>query len=278
MSSRIQVIRLYVLILVIGLALACLFSPASAATTSLHIVKTGPDGRTVANETTVTLAWMEANLPVYGDGVTRYYHQGPVFVDDPDPAKEQELRWNPAEDTNVQEKEMGAVKGTDLRDLCDLVGGMGPGEMVRVLAEDRFTKDFGYENVYSPPSRQGPIVLTWWKAGDGYVPEYREGMRIIFFADTSTNPWGIHAFGVGDWHKSAAERFWYYYRQGEEKYPTTTGLSVMYVSDLKIIPDPGAAAAPAASPTAKAPLDPVGGVIALFATAGCFLSSRRMTL
>jgi len=70
---------------------------------------------------------------------------------------------------------MGAVKGTDLADLCDLVGGMGPGEMVRVRAEDGFTKDFGYRNVYSPPARQGPIVLTWWKADEGYVPEYREG-------------------------------------------------------------------------------------------------------
>jgi hypothetical protein len=266
MSSRIQVIRLYVLILVIGLALACLFSPASAATTSLHIVKTGPDGRTVANETTVTLASMEANLPVYGDGVTRYYHQGPVFVDDPDPAKEEEIRWNPGEDTNVQEKEMGAVKGTALRDLLDLVGGMSPGEVVRIRAEDGFSRDFAYRNVYSPPARQGPIVLTWWKADEGYVPDYREGMRIIFFADNSTNPWGIHAFGNQDWHGSAEERFWYYYRQGEERYPTTTGLSVKYVSELMILSDPGSSLHATEIP--QTPLDPIGSVIAVLIVLG----------
>jgi hypothetical protein len=266
MSSRIQVIRRYVLILVAGLALASLFSPASAATTSLHIVKTGPDGRTVANETTVTFAWMEANLPVYGDGVTRYYHQGPVFIDDPDPAKEEALRWNPGEDTNVQEKEMGAVKGTSLQDICDLVGGMSPGEVARIRAEDGFSRDFAYRNVYSPPARQGPIVLTWWKADEGYVPDYREGMRIIFFADNSTNPWGIHAFGNQDWHGSAEERFWYYYRQGEERYPTTTGLSVKYVSELMILSDPGSSLHATEIP--QTPLDPIGSVIAVLIVLG----------
>ena len=42
------------------------------------------------------------------------------------PAKKR-LRLNPAEDTNVKEKDMGAVKGTNLRDLIDLAGGMAPG-------------------------------------------------------------------------------------------------------------------------------------------------------
>jgi len=60
-------------------------------------------------QTTVTYQWMEANLPVLGDGTTHYYHQGPVFIDDPD-EHGQALRWNPAEDTNVDTKDMGAVK------------------------------------------------------------------------------------------------------------------------------------------------------------------------
>jgi hypothetical protein len=251
-------------LLCLALVLPCLVLCACAATTQVRLVKMGPDGTTVLNETTVTYQWLEANLPVEGDGTTHYYHQGPVFVDDPDPAKEMALRWNPAEDTNVQEKDYGALKGTDLADLCDLVGGMGPGAMVRIRAEDGFTKDFGYRNVYSPPARQGPIVLTWWKADEGYVPEYREGMRIIFFADNSVNPWGIHAFGAWDWHESAEERFWYYYRSGEEQYPTTTGLSVMYVSQIAILPDPGAVPSP--SPT-EPPLDPVVGTLAFLLVA-----------
>jgi hypothetical protein len=78
------------------------------------------------------------------------------------------------------------------------------------------------------------MVITWYHDTDGYVPQYRTGMRLIFFADNSTNPWGIHAFGNNDWHQSAAPEYWYYYRQGDEKYPTTTGLSVQYVSDVLI--------------------------------------------
>ena len=40
--------------------------------------------------------------------------------------------------------------------------------------------------------------------------------------------------GTTDWHESAAPEYWYYYRQGDEKYPTTTGLSVQSVSDILI--------------------------------------------
>ncbi len=144
------------------------------------------------------------------------------------------LRWNAAEDSNVQEKDMGAVKGTDVKDLCSLVGGMSPGDTVKIKAADGFTKTFAYENVYTPSSRQGPMVIAWYHHAEGYVPGYRTGMRLVFFADNSTNPWNIHAFGNYDWYESAAPEYWYYYRQGNEKYPTTTGLSVQYVSDILI--------------------------------------------
>jgi hypothetical protein len=177
---------------------------------------------------------METNLPVMGDGITHYYHQGPVFVDDADSAREEQLRWNPAEDKNVQEKDMGAVKGTNLKDLCDLAGGMAPGDVVKIKADDGFSKTFAYENVYTPSARQGPMVIAWYHDSEGYVPQYRTGMRLLFFADNSTNPWGIHAFGNSDWQKSALPEYWYYYQQGNEKYPTTTGLSVQSVSDILI--------------------------------------------
>lgn len=206
----------------------------SGATTQIHIARYAADNVTVINETSVTCQWMETNLPVLGDGKTHYYLQGPVFVDDADPAREEELRWNAAEDTNVHEKDMGGVKGTDLRDICDLVGGMSPGDMVKIKAEDGFTKTFAYENVYTPRARQGPMVIAWYHDAEGYVPQYRTGMRLIFFADNSTNPWGIHALGNNDWRESAAPEYWYYYRQGDEKYPTTTGLSVQYISDILI--------------------------------------------
>ncbi|MBP1928162.1 hypothetical protein J2741_000709 [Methanolinea mesophila] len=202
--------------------------PAAGTSTELHIVKLASDGYTILRETRVTWQWMEQNLPVRGDGTTHYYLQGPVFVEN------QDDRWNPAEDTNVQEKDMGAVKGTDVRDLCDLVGGMAEGDVLTVKANDGFSREFAYENIYAPSSRQGPVVIAWYQAAQGYVPLYQDGMRLLFLADSSSNPWGIHAMGVWDWHESADEQYWYYYYDGTQRYPTTTGLSVRSVSELSI--------------------------------------------
>ena len=209
-------------------------SSASAATTSVTIIKYAVDGTTVLSQTTVTYQWMRDNLPVLGDGTTHYYHQGPVFVDNPNEATEQALRWNPEENTNVQEKDMGAVKGTNVKDLCSLVGGMSAGDRLKVKASDGMSKWFAYKNVYQYSTREGPMGITWYR--DGYYPgtSYSEGMRLVWFADTSVNPWGIHAFGNHDWHEAADSEYWYYFVNGSEYYPTTTGLSVQYVSQLLI--------------------------------------------
>jgi hypothetical protein len=200
----------------IGLALMLVLSllpglvmpgPASAATTGLTIIRYASDNTTVLSQTTVTYQWMRDNMPVLGDGTTHYYHQGPVFIDNADEATEQALRWNPAEDTNVDTKDMGAVKGTNLKDLCDLVGGMSSGEKVKVLSSDGWSKLLAYKNVYEYSSREGPVGICWYK--DGKYPDtgYTEGMRMVWFADNSTNPWGIHAFGNWDWHEAAAPEY-----------------------------------------------------------------------
>jgi len=120
--------------------------PVMAATTELTITKYANDGTTILAEKNLTYQEMESSLPVEGDGSTHYYHQGPVFIDDPDPLKQEQLRWNSGEDTNaVPEKDMGAVKGTDLRDLCNLVGGMSSKDTVKIRAADGFAKTFAYK-------------------------------------------------------------------------------------------------------------------------------------
>ncbi|MBT8508668.1 hypothetical protein AZH53_09650 [Methanomicrobiaceae archaeon CYW5] len=242
-------------------------APASAAnaTTELTITKLASDGSTVLAQQTVDIPWMEANLPVYGDGITHYYHQGPVFKDDSDDAIEQALRWNPEEDANVLDKDMGAVKGTNLKDLCDLVGGMNDGEEVLVVAEDGLSKAFEWENVYNYTSREGPMVVTWYCDGlatypDPYPSEtgYWEGMRLVWFADNATNPFGVHAFGNYDWYLAADDDYWYYYYASPtEKYPTTTGLSVKWVAEITILSDDPAL------PTAAFTADVTGGVAPL---------------
>jgi PKD repeat protein len=220
----------------------CLISsaPVMAATTQVHIVRHAHDNSSILSDLIVTYPWMMTHLPVHGDGTTHYYAQGPVFADNPDPAIEQQLRWNPQENTNVLEQDMGAVKGTNLRDLCDLVGGMSPGEKVKITGSGESSKWFSYENVYGYSAREGPMVLTWYCAGlppyGGPYPDngYTDGMRIIWFSDTGVNPWGVHAFGNGDWHEAADPEYWFYHIEDGEKYPTTTGLSMTWVSEIHI--------------------------------------------
>ncbi|MCK9591294.1 MAG: argininosuccinate synthase [Methanoregula sp.] len=220
------------------LALFLLVTSVSAAgTTSVHIVKYANDGTTILAEQTLTYQQMRDTLPVLGDGVTHQYNQGPVFIDDPDEAVEQALRWNPAEDTNVDTKDMGAVKGTNVKDLCDLVGGMNAGDEVKITSIDGWNMMFAYKNVYEYSSREGPIGLAWYKNGNYPDTGYSDGMRMIWFADDSINPTHLHAFGNFDWHEAADSKYWYYYQSGGEKYPTTTGLSGKYISQISIYSD-----------------------------------------
>jgi len=216
--------RTYVTALLLLMAIVA--APAAGATTNLTIVRYAADGSTILNETTVDYLWMEAHLPVLGDGVTHYYHQGPTF--EPDDL------WNPDEDINVLDKDQGAVNGTDLADLCNLVGGMSEGETVKVKASDGFSKVFPYDNVYRPDPRQGPIGVTWYKADEGYVTDYADGMKIVFFADNSTNPWEYNVFGVSDMQACLDKDYWHFFYDGSIFYPTTTGLAVKYVSTLEI--------------------------------------------
>ncbi len=221
-------IRHFIPVTVCLLALILFIIPVTAGTTSVHIIKYANDGVTILDEQTVDFQWLETNLQVYGDGTTHYYHQGPVFnasITD---------KWNPEEnDPAILTKDMGAVKGTDLKDLCDLVGGMSPTDNnVTLKASDGFSKVFAYSSVYTPEARTGPIVLCWYRADLGYVNEsFDTGIRNVMFADTSVNPWGDHVFGLWDMHEAYPEEFWYYYQPGQ---PSTTGLSVQNIDRVLI--------------------------------------------
>jgi PGF-CTERM protein len=196
-------------------------------TTEVHVIKYAEDG-TIVNETTVTYQWLEEHLPVYGDGSTHYYHQGPVFEGD---------KWDPNETTNFKDK--GAVKGTAIRDLCKLVGGMSCADEVMIHAVDGYHVEFCYETIYEPQSRQGPLMLCWYcgkdtsmgeRQGYGYPPDYSMGMRLVFFADNSTNSEGKHVFGNWDMHECLPEKRHHFY----DLYPSTNGFSVKWVDEVRV--------------------------------------------
>jgi hypothetical protein len=211
--------------ILIGLALlvsiAIIPAPPAMAdgTSSLHIVKYAADGVTILNELTINYTQMESQLPVQGDGITTYYHQGPTF--------DANNLWDPSETLNLKTK--GAPKGTDLKDLCELVGGMSADDTVSVTAADGFSKTFDYANVYNPAPRQGKIVITWYSDLDGYVPSWEDGMLLVFFAQT-TNAAGLYVFGNEDMRQTLPENNWHYF----DVYPSSNGFAVKNINRIAI--------------------------------------------
>jgi DMSO/TMAO reductase YedYZ molybdopterin-dependent catalytic subunit len=200
--------------------------PVSAQTTQLEIIKYQGDGKTVIDQETVTSTWMEQNLPVMGDGNTPYIMQGPI-LDGSD-------KWNPAEDKNF-DKVNETIKGTNIMDLCNLVGGMSPGDEIELTASDGYQVELPYDNVYNPQARQGPAVLAWWNAGQQY--SYSDGMRLFFLADTSVNPQGLHVFGHEDMRACFEEKYQHWYG-GVGNYPSAAGFGNRNIAKIEIFTAP----------------------------------------
>jgi hypothetical protein len=200
------------------------------ATTSVRVVKYADGGETVLAEKRVDYVWLERNRPLCGDGVTHYYHQGPVFEGD---------SWNPEETVNLKDK--GAVRGTDIKELCELVGGMAPEDEVMVCAVDGYRLKFAYKNVYTPLIRQGPIVLCWYKGEDaeagtsyesGYPGNdaYSSALQLVFMAQTQSSE-GKFVFGNDDMRVCLPEEKYQHFYEG---LPSTNGLSAKWVSEIRI--------------------------------------------
>jgi hypothetical protein len=211
-----------------------------AGTVSITVTKYDVDGITVLDQTTLTYEEMEATLPVQGDGETHYYFQGPTF----DPAN----LWDPDETVNLKNK--GAIKGTDVKDLVELVGGALDGDQIQLKAIDGYNENFLYDDVYNPEPGQGKLVVAWYtkNAGDGtplypegaYVPDFNDGMQLIFLVET-TNASGQHVFGHDDMRNYLPEANWHYFYSGTIQYPSANGLSLKWISEVNIytqVPEP----------------------------------------
>ena len=90
---------------------------AAAPTTTLTIKMYASDNTTVLSQTTINYSTMQTTLPVQGDGTIHYFMQGPTF--------DTGNLWDPNESLNLADK--GPVMGTDLKDLCNLVGNITSG-------------------------------------------------------------------------------------------------------------------------------------------------------
>ena len=240
-----------------------LVTPVTAYTTDITVRRLSADGLTPINQITLSYQEMENTLPVQGDGQTYYYFQGPVFEDQWEATyglqfpgyrtdwpggtsptwNNSEEKWDRVwnttlsqyvqkEECNVLSKNLGKLKGTDIKDLCGLVGGIPSGQKVRITAVDNAYKDLPYSAIYTPNPHLGPYVLSWWsvdpgESGEtsGYTgPDFTTGMRTTFFADASRNHWGKNMAGLGDMYEGLPSSDYYYYKSGGIDYPSLGGL------------------------------------------------------
>ena len=192
----------------------------------LHIIKYGSDGTTVINETTIDYYYMESNLPVIGDGTTAYKFEGLTL--------NSSNLWDPEETYPGGFKVSNVVKGTRVHDLAELVGGMGSGTTITLIANDGFETTLPYSSIYTNPAvqaRQGDAIVAWW--GDGqYVPQYSDGMRLFFTPD------GDHVYGQWDMHETLPSQYWRYNFQDNVKYPSCAGLSAKFITTIKVYSSP----------------------------------------
>jgi hypothetical protein len=276
--------KLFVPLAISVALLLSLAAPALAAdpTASVRVVKYDSAGGVVAG-TVKDYRWLEANLPVQGDGVTHYYHQGPIFEGDP---------WDPAETQNLKDK--GAVKGTALKDLCGLVGGMSRGDEVMIKATDGWRAEFAYENIYEPLDIQGVITLCWYcgedalsgeRYGTGYPGpgSFHSAMLLVFLAGTP-NSAGKYVFGNADMALCLPDEKYQHFFEG---LPSTNGLCGKWISEVAIFSGeapvtPGEKLPPATPPTAtpqKSSMSPVPVIIGaagvIIVAGSIFLILRR---
>ena len=188
----------------------------------VHIVKYAEDRTTIISETTVNYLWMQDNLDVIGDGNTIYRYE--AITNNPEDV------WDAAETYPGGYKIENAVKGTRIKDLCDLVGGMGAGTEIIFTAKDGYETTLPYSSIYTNPAvqeRQGDAILAWWSDGN-YVPYYADGMRLFFAPD------GDHVYGQWDMHETLTPNYWHYYYSDGVQYPSCAGLSSKWITSIKI--------------------------------------------
>ncbi len=189
----------------------------------VRIVKYAEDGVTILKEKTVDYMWLEneSGFDVIGDGETIYKFEG--ITNDPDDV------WDADENYLGGFKIEDAIKGTRVRDLCSLVGGMGAGTEIVFVAKDGWETRLPYSSVYPDPSvqtRQGDTVLAWFANGK-YVPDYKDGMRLFFTPED-------HIYGQWDMHETLPEAYWHYYYGGGVQYPSCAGLSAKYITEIRV--------------------------------------------
>lgn len=194
---------------------------------SIKVIKYDTDGRTILNEITVDYLQLEEDFPVIGDGEMNFRYQG--ITNNPDDVWDEELTFPGGFKIDAK------VKGTKIRDIIGLVGGMEPGTALTLVASDGYETKLAYPSIYPDPaalSLAGEAFLAWNKDGRN-VPQYREGYQLFFTGGDD----GI--FTLWDMHETMDRNHWHYYwGDGGVQYASAAGLATKYVTEIHVFTEP----------------------------------------
>jgi len=194
---------------------------------SVRIIAYDTDGKTILNETTVDYTWMEENFPIIGDGTETFRYEG--ITNTPEDVWDEELTFPGGFKIDAP------VKGTLIRDLVGLVGGMESGTVLNLVASDGYETKLAYSTIYPNPAAMtlaGEAFLAWNKDGKN-VPQFREGYQLFFTGGDD----GV--FSLWDMHETMNPNHWHYYwGDGGVQYASAAGLATKYVTEIHVFTEP----------------------------------------
>ena len=215
----------FITVMAMSIVLLVLVTPVAAATTSVTVTKYADNNysQSVDSET-LSLAELQTLSSVYSNGPV--YMQGPTF-DPGDP-------WGDGGQNMIN---FYGHNGSRVSNITDEVGGMSDGDELKVQSSDGFPLYFGYDNVYTPNSSQGDMIVAWWDSDYGFVPYYTYGMRLFFYTPASS-PGVDDSLNLTLRDMEASFDPWYRhnYTDSSGSWPSAKGLSSKYVQYLKISP------------------------------------------
>ncbi len=213
------------------IALVFLAAPAMAATTQVNVTKYCDNNYSVAAKTAnLTVADLMADYTqVYSNGPL-HMQKGTFDLND---------TWGDANQGMVY---YGEHNGTYVSNITGEVGGMSDGDELWVIGIDKpITRYFGYDNVYTPNSRQGDMILAWWDNETGLAGNtWNSGLCLFFYTPPSVYGFA-DSLNLTNRDMEASFDSWYQ-RFVPDKYnvsalyPAANGLSVKNVTDLLIYP------------------------------------------
>ncbi|MEA4884092.1 MAG: metallophosphoesterase [Clostridia bacterium] len=135
-------------------------------------------GKVRAEAKRINVVLDEPRVSVIGNGRKREFGLGEL-------AAMQSIEVNAAFQNQFGNLRDGAAyTGVNVAKLIEAVGGMNPGQTLRVTCDDGYAQDFAFENVHVQgkwAELQGPMLLAFEKNGVA-PPEWMDGPRLVLAA------------------------------------------------------------------------------------------------